>query len=54
MRLRKFLQEKIPKEFNVIWSQMLTYKAQTGVFSTPEIWEDATIIDSLSWWKTYG
>lgn len=53
-KLRKFLSKKFPQNFNIIWSSVLQFKARTGHFAQQHMWDDANIVDALTWWKCYG
>ena len=48
------LQEKVGKNFSIIWAQLLHYRAKSGVFSPSDIWEDAQLVDGVTWWKCHG
>lgn len=52
--IRKFLLMKFPQDFTVIWQQMLLYRAKTGIFTSKELWEDAKLVDAITWWKCFG
>ena len=52
--LRTFLGNKEKEDFPVLWSQLLQYRAHTGVFASRIIWEDANLVDGLTWWKCHG
>lgn len=54
MNLRKFLQEKLQSKFTSIWAQLLQYRARTGSFANVFIWEDAQLVDPLTWWRCHG
>jgi hypothetical protein len=49
-----FLKEKVGNDFTLLWPQLLHYRAKTGVFSSNEIWEDAEMVDGITWWKCHG
>lgn len=56
IQIRSFIKEKLQdeSEFKILWSEILQYRAKTGVFNNIYIWEDATIVDAITWWKCHG
>lgn len=52
--LRIFLKDKFSSDFTTIWSELLQYKAKSGIFGGADIWEDAQMVDSITWWSCYG
>ena len=50
--ISKFIQEYYPKESTTIWTQILQYKNQSGVFSNNLSWASIDAVDSVTWWKS--
>ena len=49
-----FLKEKFPENFQDLWTQALQYKAKTGIFADQNLWEDAELVDGITWWQSHG